>query len=277
MSGPALADGFHWSEEPWGRALRSRPLAQVADHLFTSFPLRLRGGSAREEEEEWARVAATIGVPPDHLLRLHQVHGNAIVIAGRTDAGGTSVPAQDRTSGQGGVRTWPEGDILLTGDPSVALAVQVADCVPLLVADPRSGAVAAAHAGWRGTAAGVAATTVAAMTRRFSADPADLVVVAGPSIGPCCYTVGPDLVEAFTQAGFEVGVSRWFTTDEGQLRLDLWAATRDQLVAAGVRPGNVHLARLCTADHPAVFPSYRRDGKGTGRIAAVVRARRQET
>jgi polyphenol oxidase len=256
------ADGFHWTDESWGRALRSRPLAEFADHFFTSLPLRLQG-DAGQEQREWARVAAAIGVPDGRLLRLKQVHGNVVVVA--------------RASGaEPGGFTWrePEADIIVSDDPTIALAVQVADCVPLLVADRASGAVGAAHAGWRGTAANVAGTTVAALSRQFGSRPEDLVVAHGPSIGACCYEVGEELVGEFERAGFGPVVGRWFERDaRGRLRLDLWAANRDQLLAAGVAAASIHQSGLCTSSHPQWFASYRRDGAGTGRIAGVIRAR----
>jgi YfiH family protein len=255
-----VADGFYWTDEEWGRALRSRPLGEVADHFFTSLPLRLRGENG-DEERDWVRVARTIRVPRDRLLRLKQVHGRRAVV----------VRAGDRRP----ATEVPEADIILSNDPTVALAVQVADCVPLLVADRSTGAVAAAHAGWRGTAANVAGTTVTALAREFGSHPSDLIVAHGPSIGPCCYAVGGELIEEFRRAGAGDAADRWFSKDgDGRLRLDLWRANRDQLAAAGVPVNQVHQSGLCTANHPGVFASYRRDGKGTGRIAAVVRARR---
>ena len=153
--------------------------------------------------------------------------------------------------------------------------MQVADCVPLLVADRATGAVAAAHAGWRGTAANVAGTTVAALAREFGCRPSDLVVAHGPSIGPCCYTVGDELIEEFRKAGAGDAADRWFSKDgDGRLRLDLWTANRDQLVAAGVPSAADSPVRTLHGEPPGAFASYRRDGKGTGRIAAVIRARR---
>jgi YfiH family protein len=233
------------------------PLGEVADHFFTSLPLRLRGDDG-DDERDWARVAATIGVSPGRLLRLKQVHGNRVVVA--------RLPADAPL-----VR--PEADIIVSSDPAVALAVQVADCVPLLIGDRTSGVVAAAHAGWRGTAANVAATTVAALAREFGSRPADLVVAHGPSIGPCCYEVGNELVGEFRRAGFGASLHRWFSPEgDRPLRLNLWLANRDQLVDAGVPPGQICLSALCTASHPELFASYRRDGKSTGRIAAVIRA-----
>jgi YfiH family protein len=259
--------GFHWTPEAWGLALRSTPLADIADHFFTRLPLRFRGENG-EEERDWGRVADTIGVGRDRLLRLTQVHGNAVVVARAGACSAAALPTPTAIPA-------PEADILVSDDPSVALAIQVADCVPLLIADRASGAVAAAHAGWRGTAANVAGTVVAALAREFGARPADLVVAHGPSIGPCCYTVGEELVEEFRRAGFGASADQWFHRDaEGHLRLDLWAANRHQLLDAGVPPAHVHQSQLCTASHPQLFSSYRRDGKGTGRIAGVIRPRR---
>jgi YfiH family protein len=253
-----LADGLVWTSEDWGRALRSSPLSGTADHFFTTRQLRLRGSN---ESEEWARVAATIGVPPERLVHLEQVHGRRVVTIRRGE------PRQ-----AGGGR--PRADILVSDDPSVALVVQVADCVPLLMADSRTGAVAAVHAGWRGTLAGAAPAAVAALAEEFGARPEDLLVALGPSIGPCCYTVGADVIAAFRSSGFREVLGRWFTQDgDGKARLDLWTANEDQLTAAGVRAGRITTSRLCTSSHPAVFHSYRRDGRGTGRLAAVIRSR----
>jgi polyphenol oxidase len=265
----SVRDGFHWTAELWGAALRSAPLLALADHFFTTRQLPLRGES---EAADWAAAAASIGVRSDRLLRLRQVHGRRAAVVRRDD------PAtRDRLAACSSAesRLRPEADILVSDDSSVALAIQVADCVPLLVAHRRGPAVAAVHAGWRGTVARTAVEAVEILRREFGATPEDLVVAQGPSIGACCYEVGPDVVEAFEAGGFREAIDRWFSRDErGALRLDLWRATRDQLIAAGVRAGDVHQAGLCTASHPQWFASYRRDGPGTGRIAAVIRPRR---
>jgi polyphenol oxidase len=263
----AGVDGFYWQPQPWGLALRLQSLDAVADHFFTSLPLRLRG-TADEEERDWAAVAETIGVPPDRLVRLTQVHGRAIRVVHRDDPGAGAPPVEPSCSRR------PDADIVLSDDPRMAITVQVADCVPLLLADRTTGAVAAAHAGWRGTALNVAGTAIDALRREFGSRPEDVVAAHGPSIGACCYEVGEELVEAFRSEGFGHEAERWFSRRPGEgLHLDLWTANQDQLVAAGVPASQVHLSRLCTASHPDLFPSYRRDGKGTGRVAAVIRAR----
>jgi YfiH family protein len=265
-----LLDGFIWARTEWGVALRSSPLGEVADHFFTTRQLWLRGES---EAEDWTRVAAAIGVPAPRLLRLNQIHGcDVIVFRDGAARRRRTFPAASAPTEDG--RDWPDADVLMTDDPSVALAIQVADCVPLLLADRHSGAVAAVHAGWRGTAAGAAPAAVAALAREFGARPEELVVAQGPSIGPCCYTVGDELIDAFRTGGFASEIDRWFGRDAGgDFRLDLWSANRDQLMASGVPAASIHQAGLCTASHPDLFPSYRRDGPGTGRMAAVIRTR----
>jgi polyphenol oxidase len=264
-------DGFVWTTEEWGLALRCSALGEVAHHFFTTRQLRLRGET---EAADWRRVAGAIGVAPPRLLRLTQVHGCAVFVR---RAGGSVQERSGRPSGPvTGDVEWPEADISATDDPSVALAIQVADCVPLLLADRQTGAVAAVHAGWRGTAAGAAPAAVTALAREFGVRPERLVVAQGPSIGPCCYTVGDELVDAFRTGGFAQNVDRWFVRDDtGSLKLDVWAANRDQLVASGVPAAAIHAAGLCTSSRPDLFASYRRDGPGAGRIAAVIRSRGQ--
>ena len=154
------------------------------------------------------------------------------------------------------------------------LTVRVADCAALLIADSRRGAVAAVHAGWRGTAAGIAAVAVARLRELHGSDPRDLIAALGPSIGPCCYTVGAELMDAFRGAGQdEADLGRWFRHGE-RLQLDLWTANRDQLEAAGVPAAAIHVSGLCTACHPDWFYSYRREGTAAGRLVGFIRASR---
>jgi len=267
---PAPDPSFEWVETAWGPALVCRPLAAVAPHLFTTRAWTL-GSPAGGEDEGWSEVAAALQIDGADLVRVRQVHVAAAVVRHAGEAPPQGVPA----------------DIVATDAPHAAAAVRAADCVPILVADPRSGAVAAAHAGWRGTALGVAARTVDVLAGEYDSRPEDLVAAIGPSIGPCCYEVG-DLRSCFTGA-----VDRWFLAEplrlprnpplrglEGSARpgrwfLDLWTATRDQLRQAGVRVDRIFAAELCTASH-AVFCSYRRDGAGAGRLAAAIRTRAAE-
>jgi YfiH family protein len=249
---PVVEEPFSWRPAPWGVALSCGALAHVP-HGWTTRQLQLRGG-ADVERAGWAAVAEDAGVGPDELIRLRQVHGASIH--------DTSV----------GATTLPEADIAFSARPDRAIAVQVADCVPLLIADDAGAVAAAAHAGWRGTAADVAGMSVRELGTRHSVAAGRLRAAIGPSIGPCCYEVGAELCEAFQNAGWTAtDIGAWFVERDGRLFLDLWRVNADQLERAGVPAGHIHSSRLCTACHAEWFFSYRRDGAGTGRLAAYIR------
>jgi YfiH family protein len=260
ISLPPAPAAFRWTDEPWGAALRCAPLGAVARHLFTTRQLALRGGS--EAEAEWRAALASVGATPDGLMRVRQVHGNTVRVVARGEPADASLR--------------PDGDAVISNVPGLALAVLVADCVPVLLADARSGAAAAVHAGWRGTAAGVAGQAIALMAERFGTRAADLTAAIGPSIGTCCYEVGPELYDAFIAAGHaRADVDRWFSTvrlpdGRASLRLDVARANRDQLRAAAVPDTAIHDCRLCTRTHAQVFDSYRAEGNAAGRMAAIV-------
>lgn len=254
MNEPQPNRAFEWTQASWGQALRCVPLADVAPHLFT-----IRNLELRDNPLEWAAVAGDMRVAPDAIRLIRQVHGAAVAVARR---GGPTWPR-------------PEADAVVSDDPSVAIGVRVADCAPVLLADARRGVVAAAHAGWRGTALAVARAAVRAMQEHFGTDPADLTAAIGPSLGPCCGEVGQEVVDAFRAAGHgEPAIERWFATGpSGRPYLDLWTANRDQLVAAGVLPGRVFAAGLCTRTWPGHFHSYRLEREKAGRMLGIIRAR----
>ena len=142
-----MGSGFRWSDESWGRALRCDPLSEVAQHLFTTRQLQLRATSVSAEtspaavDAAWAQAAAAVGATADALMRVKQVHGRHVRVIKAGEVGPEAAAAR------------PEADALVSNQPGLGLVVQVADCVPVLMADPRRGAAGAAHAGWRGTAA----------------------------------------------------------------------------------------------------------------------------
>lgn len=251
---PEPGRGFQWIGEAWGPMLRCAPLAAVARHGFTSRQLGLRPNEAAPAT--WASAVASVGCDVAHLARIRQVHGAAVRVV---RAGDLAAPV-------------PDADAVITNVPGLAVAVVAADCVPVLLADPRTGAVAAVHAGWRGTAATVVGAAVTAMTREFGVRPETLVAAIGPSIGACCYEVGEELLAAFTEAGHtSIDLAEWFARDQaGRLRLDLWQANADLLVHAGVPRAQVHVAGLCTKTHVDVLESFRVDGANAGRMAAII-------
>jgi polyphenol oxidase len=273
---PHPDEAFEWHETAFGPALICAPLAEVAPHLFTTRAWSL--GAARDGgSDAWADVAAALGLPAEALVRLKQVHGRATVVA-------------DRVVGRGAPDALPEADIALASRHGRAIAVQSADCVPLLIADRRLGVVAAAHAGWRGLSLGVPGVAVEALAQTFGSRPHDLIAAIGPSVGSCCYEVGPDVRQAFVAAAFPAEqLGRWFLDSPtpipgnasmpglpaeqrpGHAYFNGWASARDQLVTAGLADERIFGAGLCTASHPEVLCSYRRDGIRAGRIAGAIR------
>jgi len=247
-----VAAGFAWRDSPLGPVLASEVLAPMAEHLFTA-----RGGRFRDEavEPDYARLGQALGIRPDRIGRVRQVHGREVILV----RPGDPVPH--------GV----DADALISTDPTCAVSVRVADCVPMLIADRQRRLVAAVHAGWRGTCAGIAMRTVVRIAEA-GVPPDELVAVIGPAIGRCCYQVDERVRSAFL--AMTPDAAAWFDEDgPGRWKLDLWQANADQLVASGVVPGAIHTAGLCTADQPDVCYSYRREGPATGRMVAAARLR----
>lgn len=185
------------------------------------------------------------------------------------------------------------GDASITNRPGLLLAVQTADCVPILLVDPKKRAIAAIHAGWRGTLARIAAKTVGAMQMHFATNPRDVLAAIGPSIGPCCYEVGTEVATQFLsqfadaptyfeefRTGDEPNPIQWLNMmppghqppPKGVL-LDLRKANRSQLLTAGLRSQNIHTIDLCTACRPDLLFSYRKEGSATGRLMAAIAIR----
>ena len=145
-----------------------------------------------------------------------------------------------------------EGDALLENQPGSVVAVKTADCIPILLVDDRRRAVAAVHAGWRGTVAGIAGEAVAAMGRCFGTRARDLHAAVGPGIGKCCYQVGAEVAAHFG--------------GQGSGHIDLADANRRQLEEAGVTGRRIYASNLCTMCRAEEFYSFRRDQDAAGRM-----------
>jgi YfiH family protein len=237
----------------------------LAPHFFTT------RGVSLSSQDDWRRVARAVGA--EDVITPSQVHGRDVVVIRR----GSPRPVER-----------PTCDALVSDDPRAAVAIRAADCVPLLLVETRSGAVAAVHAGWRGVAAGAVPAAVDALTRESGGAPTDVHAAIGPSIGVCCYEVGSELVDAFAAAGHPPHlVDRWFVAPPARrgrfepvphtpsrLRLDVAGAARDQLILAGVPETQIYVSALCTAMHLDVLTSYRAEKEKAGRIAAVIRPAR---
>jgi YfiH family protein len=196
---------------------------------------------------------------PPGLLRPRQVHG-------------VEVATLEECSGD----TPREADAVVSSTPRVPIGVSTADCVPILVATARGGAVAAIHAGWRGLARGVVAAGVDAL-RQLAGTSEDLVAALGPHIGPCCYEVDEPVIEALAERFSQTLTGALLPAREGHAMLDLGVLVRGELTAAGLAPQAVGaLSGACTCCDPVRFHSYRRDGPGCGRLHHFIAARAPE-
>ena len=198
--------------------------------------------SAAEVAENRRRALSAAGLDPLRVVTAGQMHGATVV---RVDRPGHS----------------PGCDALVTRAPGLTLAVTTADCMSLLYSAP--GAVAAAHSGWRGTAAGMPLATLDAVCRSAACEPQQVTVHFGPCIRRCCYEVGPEVAAAFPAAAV--------THDAGSIRLDLPTAAQEQLRAAGVV--RIHDTGACTACEPHWYFSHRRDRGACGRHWAIAALR----
>lgn len=160
-----------------------------------------------------------------------------------------------------------EVDALLTNAPGVPLMLRYADCVPIFFFDPAHRAIGVAHAGWRGTVAKIATKAVRAMFEAFGTQPRDLIALIAPSIGPCCYRVGEDVITQ-VRAAFDNADELLKLQADGRVNLDLWQANAWQLRALGVE--QIKVAGLCTADHTQDFYSWRAEKARTGRFGAII-------
>jgi YfiH family protein len=168
------------------------------------------------------------------------------------------------------------GDGMVTATPGVYLAIQTADCVPMLLVDEKRRVVAAVHAGWRGTVKRIVEGAVEKMRQDFASGPGDISVLIGPSIDPCCYAVGEEVHQEFA-AAFPYAEELFRTEGSGaerKLRLDLVAANRRQCIECGVEPHNIHRVGGCTSCNQEQYFSHRRSGGNTGRMMSVVGIRK---
>ena len=209
--------------------------------------------------ENRRRAAAAVGAGLRDLVFARQVHGAAVRVVTAADRGGANAP--------GG--TVGDADALVTNTPGPVLAVLVADCVPIVLYDPRARVLACVHAGWRGTVARAIGAALAAMAT-LGARPADVRAGIGPAIGPDRYQVGAEVADAARDA---FGPRPFLRPDgTGAWLFDLWAANRFLLREAGVPDRNIHVAGVPTGPDPGLFFSDR-TARPCGRFAALARLR----
>jgi YfiH family protein len=211
--------------------------------------------------ENRAIIAQLFGFEPEWFTVSQQIHGSAVAVVGSHDRGSGAIVEGDAVKG---------ADAMVTNAPGTPLMILVADCVALSLFDPRNNAIGIAHAGWRGTCGRIAEKTVQTLVETYGSDPADILVGVGPSVGPCHFTVGSDVVDAF-RGEFGDGISAYLQEDpEGTSRLDLWEANTVQLLTAGVSRDHIEQSGLCTVCRADLFFSHRYHHGFSGRFAAVM-------
>lgn len=184
------------------------------------------------------------------------------------------MPRQEHTDRvlwvDGGTADGLVADAVVTGRPGLMLGVRVADCVPILVADPVRRVVAAVHAGWRSTAARILPKTIDAMRREAGTDAGDVLLSIGPSIRGCCYNVGEEVVGAIADACSGQGSGSWLSRRGGTAYVNLAEANRVQAALAGVPEDRISVASFCTACRNDLFHSYRLEGQSAGRQGGYI-------
>ena len=226
--------------------LQSRALLEESvPHGFTlrTGSFGARGNGERDRE----RLRRALGF--SRLAEMHQFHGNDVRVL----------------EGNGVARC----DGLLAGESGVGVVVQSADCVPLLLWAARARAVAAVHAGWRGTRAGIASRAVSRLSEVYGAPVEEIHAAIGPAIRVCCYEVGDEVISAFAGSGRDIErISR--PGPRGRRHLDLVEENGAQLVSSGILAERVYDSGLCTFCENERFYSFRREGSGVGRIFGAV-------
>jgi YfiH family protein len=196
-----------------------------------------------------ARFLDAVGMAGWPLLKLKQFHSN--LVHDMKDTWAASQPVQ--------------GDGAITALGGAALGIQTADCVPILIADKKARAVAAVHAGWRGTAGRIAEIAVRQMVEAYGVSPEDLTAVIGPHNAVCCYEVGQEVVDAVNDSTAIVRKPEWTKP-----HLDQALANKRQLMEAGIPEAQIIATTLCTQCRADLFYSYRRDRENTGRMLSVI-------
>ena len=225
----------------------------------------LRGDPDDVVAENFRLFAKTLHTTPDRLVLAAQQHTTRVVYATQKHCG-----CSDTDMGRFGLRPVDGIDAFVTDLPEVCLVIRIADCVPVLLADPEARVIGAAHAGWRGTLGGIAEKTVCEM-ERLGACRDRIRAVIGTAIGPCCYEVGEDLYSAFRKEAPALA-SRFIQKgkSEGKYFADIKGMNHQTLLGAGLLPHHIDVSPFCTACHPERFFSHRATGGIRGTMAAAI-------
>ena len=238
----------------------STRLGGVSTGMWDSLNLGLsRGDDPDRVRENYRRFFAAIGAESPSMAMSDQVHGTDVLNVTTADC------KQDPYTKKGLV-----GDGLMTAVPGIALIVFCSDCIPVLLYDPKRRVIAALHAGWRGTAAGIVTKAVTQMTQTYGSNPADILAAIGPGIDQCCFETHEDVPNAVTANLAGNGLPFIQLKENGKFSVDLKGLNARRLELAGLTPDHIDLCRECTHCHPDRFWSHRRLGTQRGSMAAAI-------
>lgn len=262
--------GFFWREQSSVRALVCEPLER---HGFTNaFSTRLGGCSPMPQDAlnlAGFNEDAAENIYENRRRFLKLLEGDWMLTACWQVHSADVRVVQDRDDARNDTE---HCDALTTDRPNILLGIKTADCVPVLLGDMKKGAVAAVHAGWRGTLSSIITRTLERMSEKYGTSAQDVCAAIGPAAGACCYEVGGEVVQAFHER-FNDADELFTPTQGGHARIDLQRANRNQLIAGGVPAEAIHIAPLCTMCRTDLFFSYRREKSvygRTGRLLAVI-------
>ena len=242
------------------KALFSTRLGGVSTGRYSTMNLSFNNGDSRENVlENYKRLCGTADIDVRDLVLSRQTHTDNIRVVTRSDCGT-------------GIFKEPFNDVdgLITDCRGVALATHYADCTPLLFCDTVKRVIAAAHAGWRGTAKCIGEKTVKKMTDVFGCDPSDITAAIGPCIGRCCYEVDEPVAEKFRDIPFLKTDSVLFKKENGRYMLDLVEANRQILMHAGINECNIDASDICTCCNADELHSHRATNGERGIMAAII-------
>lgn len=232
----------------------------VSQGMWASLNLGVsRGDNPDHVRENYRRFLVAIGAKEGKLAMTNQVHGGTV----------RTVTSADWKDDPYGKVTY-EADGLMTATPGVTLMIFSADCIPILFYDPVRKVIAACHAGWRGTAAGIATHTVERMKDVYGCRGEDILAAIGPGIGPCCFETHEDVPNAMTAAMATAALPYMQIKENGKFAVDLKGINARRLEQAGLDPANIAICGECTACQPDRFWSHRKVGNQRGSMAAAI-------
>jgi YfiH family protein len=267
------SSGFYWRERDGVRALICAPLEQ--DGFTNAFSTRSGGVSPMPEAA--LNLAGFNEDDADNIYenrrRFLKLFDGVWTLAGCWQMHSADVRVvhnqQEAQPKPGVLGDDVYCDALVSNTPNILLGVKTADCVPVLIGDPKTRAFAAVHAGWRGTSASIVVKAIAQLQSEYDTRAEDLRCAIGPAANTCCYEVGREVIERFKEL-FPQSDHLFTPTRAGHARIDLQTANRDQLIAAGVSPERIHVAPFCTMDRNDLFFSYRREKITHGRVGRLM-------